>query len=71
MCDDKLRILAAVKKVRGDQLTTVFPRQGHHALDSKIAAGISSCIYHHPGIRDGVGHDLLALLEPEKNWRGG
>lgn len=39
MVDDKLRILAAMKKVWGDRLTTVFPRQGHYALDpGNIAA---------------------------------
>jgi hypothetical protein len=36
--DDKLRILAAMKNVWGDRLTTVFPRQGHYALDPKVAA---------------------------------
>jgi FMN phosphatase YigB (HAD superfamily) len=35
MVDDKLRILAAMKKSWGDRLTTVFPRQGHYALDQK------------------------------------
>ncbi len=39
MVDDKLRILAAMKKVWRDRLTTVFPRQGHYALDpGNIAA---------------------------------
>ena len=33
MVDDKLRILAAMKKVWGDRLTSVFPRQGHYVLD--------------------------------------
>ena len=33
MIDDKLRILAAMKAIWGDRLTTVFPRQGHYALD--------------------------------------
>lgn len=33
MVDDKLRILAAMKNVWGDRLTTVFVRQGHYALD--------------------------------------
>jgi FMN phosphatase YigB (HAD superfamily) len=33
MVDDKVRLLAAVKGVLGDRLTTVFPRQGHYALD--------------------------------------
>ncbi len=39
MIDDKLRILTAMKDVWGDRLTTVFPRQGHYALDpGNIAA---------------------------------
>lgn len=38
MMDDKLRILAAMKNVWGDRLTTVFPRQGHYALDPEIGA---------------------------------
>jgi len=33
MVDDKLRILAAMKEILRDRLTTVFPRQGHYALD--------------------------------------
>lgn len=33
MVDDKVRILAAMKEVWRDRLTTVFPRQGHYALD--------------------------------------
>jgi FMN phosphatase YigB (HAD superfamily) len=36
MVDDKLRILAAMKRTWGDRLTTVFPRQGHYALDPKV-----------------------------------
>ena len=35
MVDDKLRILAAMKDALGNRLTTVFPRQGHYALDAK------------------------------------
>ncbi len=38
MIDDKLRILEAMKKIWGDRLTTVFPRQGHYALDPKNIA---------------------------------
>lgn len=33
MIDDKLRILAAMKETWKDRLTTIFPRQGHYALD--------------------------------------
>jgi FMN phosphatase YigB (HAD superfamily) len=38
MVDDKLRILTAIKKVWGSRVTTVFPRQGHYALDPKVIA---------------------------------
>lgn len=33
MVDDKLRILAAIKKIWRKKVTTVFVRQGHYALD--------------------------------------
>jgi FMN phosphatase YigB (HAD superfamily) len=33
LVDDKPRILAAVKKAWGDRVRTVFPRQGHYALE--------------------------------------
>jgi FMN phosphatase YigB (HAD superfamily) len=36
--DDKLRILAAVKKLWGLRVTTVFVRQGHYARDPKTLA---------------------------------
>jgi FMN phosphatase YigB (HAD superfamily) len=36
--DDKLRILAEIKKSWGERVTTVFPRQGHYALDPEITA---------------------------------
>src|SRR5712692_1010186 len=38
LVDDKLRILAAVKKAWGERVTTVFPRQGHYALDAAEVA---------------------------------
>jgi hypothetical protein len=38
MVDDKVRILAALKKHWGRRVTTVFPRQGHYALDSGLVA---------------------------------
>jgi hypothetical protein len=40
LIDDKLRILAAVKKVWGSRVTTVFVRQGHYALDAGALAGL-------------------------------
>jgi FMN phosphatase YigB (HAD superfamily) len=41
LIDDKLRILDAVKKIWGDRVTTVFPKQGHYALDPKALAEYS------------------------------
>jgi FMN phosphatase YigB (HAD superfamily) len=38
MVDDKLRILTAMKQQWGARLTTIFPRQGHYALDAKAIA---------------------------------
>jgi hypothetical protein len=38
LIDDKIRILTEVKKIWGSKVTTVFPRQGHYALDPKIVA---------------------------------
>ncbi len=38
MVDDKLRILAAIKQAWGKRVTTVFPRQGHYAIDPEIVA---------------------------------
>jgi len=38
MVDDKVRILGAIKKHWGARVTTVFPRQGHYALDAAQVA---------------------------------
>ncbi len=61
MVDDKLRILAAMKKIWGERLTTVFPRQGHYALDpANIAAypGADITVEH---IGDLIGYDPAAF----------
>ncbi len=36
LVDDKLRLLTAFKTAWGDDVTTVFPRQGHYAHDPEI-----------------------------------
>lgn len=36
LIDDKLRILSAIKKAWGKRLTTIFPRQGHYAVDPEV-----------------------------------
>jgi hypothetical protein len=38
LLDDKLHILDAVKRIWGNRVTTVFPRQGHYAHDPEILA---------------------------------
>jgi len=38
LIDDKVRILDAVKKTWGANVTTVFPRQGHYASDAREVA---------------------------------
>jgi len=40
MVDDKPRLLAAMKSVLADRLFTVFPRQGHYALDTAANQGL-------------------------------
>ena len=60
--DDKLRVLAAMKSIWRDRLTTVFPRQGHYALDpGQVAANPSPDLtVEHVG--DLIHVDIAALL---------
>jgi FMN phosphatase YigB (HAD superfamily) len=41
LIDDKSRILAAVKAIWGDRVTTVFPKQGHYAIQEPPRHGTS------------------------------
>ena len=63
LVDDKLRILAAVKKAWRDRVTTVFPRQGHYALDRKILAENPPADIELARIGDLLNCDLSALLK--------
>ena len=60
LVDDKLRILAAVKKFWGSRVTTVFVRQGHYAADPKVLAS-----YPPADISIGCIGDLLHYHLPE------
>jgi len=66
MVDDKLRILAAMKRIWGDRLTTVWPRQGHYALDRKAIATYPSADIMIERIGDLVNYELTALLGTAK-----
>jgi FMN phosphatase YigB (HAD superfamily) len=58
MVDDKLRILAEMKKVWGNRLTTIFPRQGHYALDPYNIANYPAADLTVERIRDLLDCDL-------------
>ena len=62
MVDDKLRILAAMKEILRDRLTTVFPRQGHYALDPHILATYPPADLAIERIGDLLDRDLPACL---------
>jgi hypothetical protein len=62
LIDDKIRILAAVKKLWGGRVTTVFPRQGHYALDPAEVAKYPPADLQIERIGDLVRHDLSVFL---------
>ena len=62
LVDDKVRILAAVKSAWGDRVTTVFPRQGQYAHDTKVLAACPPADLTVERIGDLLDHDLPALL---------
>ncbi len=63
MVDDKLRILAAMKQVLGNRVTTVFPRQGHYALDPVNLATYPEADITVERIGDLADGDLAGLLD--------
>jgi FMN phosphatase YigB (HAD superfamily) len=62
LVDDKLRILTAVKKIWGDRVTTVFPRQGQYAYDAEALAACPPADLTVNRIGDLLDYDLPALL---------
>jgi len=63
LIDDKLRILAAVKKIWGERVTTIFPKQGHYAHDPKILAELPPADIGLSRIGDLMTCDLSKLLK--------
>ena len=62
LVDDKLRILTDVKKVWGDKVTTVFPRQGHYAHDEKAIASYPPADITVEDLGDLMHYDLPTFL---------
>ena len=67
LVDDKLRILDAVKKIWGERVTTIFPRQGQYAHDSKAIAGYPPADLTVERIGDLLDYDLAVLLAGERH----
>ncbi len=67
LVDDKLRILNAVKKIWGDRVTTVFPRQGQYAHDRNIIAERPPADLTVERIGDLLDYDLPALLAGQQS----
>jgi FMN phosphatase YigB (HAD superfamily) len=70
MVDDKLRILAAMKEILRDRLTTVFPRQGHYALDQHILSAYPPADLAIARIGDLLDCDFSALTRPASSSGG-
>jgi FMN phosphatase YigB (HAD superfamily) len=62
LVDDKLRILDAVKKIWGDRVTTIFPRQGQYAYDPNVIAACRPADFTVERIGDLVNYELSALF---------
>jgi hypothetical protein len=62
LIDDKVRILSAIKALWGDAVTTVFPRQGHYALDAREVAKYPRADIELARIGELLEHDLQSLL---------
>jgi FMN phosphatase YigB (HAD superfamily) len=69
MIDDKLRILTAMKRVWKDRLTTIFPRQGHYALDPRNLAAYPPADITIERIGDLVNADSATLLGNDPTGR--
>lgn len=66
MVDDKVRILAAVKATWGARVTTVFPRQGHYALDTATVARYPAADITVERLADLLAYDVESLIAAGK-----
>ncbi len=66
MIDDKLRILAAIKKAWDKNVTTVFPRQGHYATDPEVLKVYPPADISIDRIGELAEYDLAAMIEASR-----
>jgi FMN phosphatase YigB (HAD superfamily) len=62
LVDDKPRILAAVKAIWRDRVTTVLPRQGQYANDAAVVASLPPADLTVERVSDLLTHDFPALV---------
>lgn len=67
MVDDKLRLLTKIKKQWGEQVTTVFIRQGHYATNSRSLAEYPAADITLERIGDLLHYELDAILQAAKS----
>jgi FMN phosphatase YigB (HAD superfamily) len=65
--DDKLRILTAIKAAWGDRVTTIFPRQGHYALDPKNVSMYPAADLSIDHISELLDYDIAAIQRAANN----
>jgi len=65
LIDDKLRILTVAKKVWGERVTTIFPKQGHYALDPAVLKQNPPADVELAAIGDLVNYDLKQLVKQQ------
>jgi FMN phosphatase YigB (HAD superfamily) len=70
LVDDKARILVAVKAVWGEQVTTVFLKQGHYALEGPSPSESGSVDITMDEIGELLSYDLSALTARRAGLRG-
>ena len=69
LIDDKLRILTVAKKVWGERVTTIFPKQGHYALDPAVLTQYPPADVELAAIGDLVKFDLKQLVKQSQQIR--
>ncbi|PIP82108.1 MAG: haloacid dehalogenase [Elusimicrobia bacterium CG_4_9_14_3_um_filter_62_55] len=68
--EDKLRLLAAIKKIWGVRVTTVFVRQGHYAVDPTILADYPAADISLDSISGLLQYDLAQLRVTTTSKKG-
>ena len=71
MVDDKLRILAAMKGIWKQRLTTVFVRQGHYGLDPHLTAVFPMADLRVEKIGELINYDIRTLVDAGRTAHAG